>query len=48
MTPDSKNQQIIYAATEKGDILVIEASQPRGESSAECKIKGKLSPSQSY
>jgi hypothetical protein len=27
---------------------VIEASQPRGESSAECKVKGKLSPSQSY
>jgi hypothetical protein len=48
MIADSKNQQIIYVATDKGEIMIIEATQTRGENTAECKIRGRLSPSQNY
>lgn len=40
---DSRNQQIMYVATERGDIVIVEVLNNRGSEDVECKIKGRIS-----
>ena len=39
---------MMYAATERGDIVVIELSNNRGTEGVECKVKGRIPSNEEY
>lgn len=39
---------MMYAATERGDIVVIELSNNRGSEGVECKVKGRIPSNEEY